>query len=401
MRNLLLYFFAVHALLLVSVHAEEGAAENFAASITNVLEAHQILSNDVQSVLAIDNNIQGINDQIAANEDEIANLEQQANDIAMLASQPVPPGGGGGGGGGGGSGDGGGGGSAEPPQLPELAEAPQFELPPGPTDGGLDSVASALGGGPGRGFSPGQTDFSGSPGLSFPKPQENPGFISPATVASGKLPLSGPTSIPNAIAGDPNAFNNSSNAPSGGGAGASGMNGGQGGGATPGGGASDGGGDSLASVGMEPPEGEAPRPRIETTQAGVGGDGGTSGSEGFNAGGDPDDSPVKAQISKNGTASPLEGKESTVKNPEGKGLMGWVGWIGDSCKANSAKELLGVCSGKKLGADEALSIAVHKETAAKATQRVIASDPEEFVAPVEASAAGPVREGILGLLSGK
>ncbi len=400
-----LHYLTLLAFISLNSANAETVVSNFEKVLKQVKAAHSELEKSVQGALAIDQNIKSIDEQIATHRQTIADLEQQAEEIAMMANQAMPMNGGGGGGGsGGGSGSGSGHGGGEAPKLPELSQAPQFELPQAPSESAnLASVASAFGNDSRRGFAPGSTEFAKPFDFKMPEKDPNSGFISPATVASGKLPsLSGPTSIPDSLSKNAASANSAGSSGSGNSTG-SGMMGGGGQGAGNSGAQSGGDGASLASVGVEPPEGEAARPRIETTQSGVGGDGGGS-AEG-SAGSEVDESSIKAQLAKGGNEAPLAGKETVIKNPEGKGLMGWVGWIGDSCKASGAKETLSICSAPRMRAEDAVFLAQHKDStlspeAATRVERSVASKAENAIAPMEAS-AGPVRDGILGLLSGR
>jgi hypothetical protein len=387
----------------ISFGNEIESAANFSAAVEALSKHTGEVADAVSEVVKANREIEQVSQQITSKRQEAQKLQQEAQQAMaqanmlnnLSANQGAGPGGGGGGGGGsGGSGSGSKGLQLKAPELPEMPEAAAFELPSPQPGVDLGDIASSLSfNSRGAVSSPMDNPIPPFTGFNLPAAAKSPKPVSPGSVAAGNLPeLSG-----NKTAGTPIGPSQSGaaggGAAGGGGGGGGGAPGGfgGGGGGMGGGGMGGGGDDVMASVGSEPSYSEGGL-RVQTQQMGdSGGEGGAAGSS-ESAGGGPDESAVRAQISR-GVAGTPSSKEKNP-NPEGKGLMAYVGFIQSTCR--KAKETLEVCKGPMLSADKARLAAMPRVEALRdvAPARTIASPPAQ-------ESYGPVRAGLLGLVSGK
>jgi hypothetical protein len=387
------------------------AAKHFKDAISAIKTQTESISKNLDAAITAEREVRALEVQIEAKQKSIEDLkqraEQLANDLAMQqALQNRNPSGGGGGGGGAGSGSGANRPELSTPELPEMPEPAKFELGEGPQPIDLGDIGSQLGFTPPRGALQSGIDLANPlAGFQAPSLANNsnaPKRISPETVASGILPqLSGEKSIGSPIDGGAAAAaaNGGPGGNAAGGAGA-GMLGGMGGGGamSPGGG--DMGGDVMSGVGAEAPFTEGGL-RVQSMQMGDSGGAENGEASSANAGPDAggvgaDESPVKAQRVQ---PSAERGVASAAKTESelGRGLMSWIGWVGDTCRESASK--LDICKGPLLSAEKATIAAQPKpesEWLALGPERSVASEYQETEQNY-----GPVRAGLLGLVSGK
>ncbi len=398
-QKLSLLSFLIFFVPLVARGDDATSARNFATVVEALADHDDSIADALSEVAAAAGEVESLNQQITSKRQEAQRLQQEAQQALaqanMLNNLSANQGaGGGGGGGGGGSGSGGSKGlQLKAPELPEMPEAAAFEMPSAPPGVDVGELASSLSfNSRGATSSPMDNSFPPFTGFNLPASpaRTSPKLMSPGSVAAGNLPqLSG-----NATAGTPISPSQNASASAGGGGNApgGGMPGGLGGGGGGGGGAASGGGDVMASVGAEPYFSEGGL-RVQTQQMGESGDGGGTGAS-ESSGGGPDESAVRAQISR-GVAGTAASKEKNP-NPEGKGLMAYVGFIQSSCR--KAEKTMEVCKGPLLSAEKAKLAALPRVDEYRAS---VAAPTRTIASPPTQETYGPVRAGLLGLVSGK
>jgi hypothetical protein len=361
---------------------EARSARNFASVAEALVDHDESIAEALSEVAATVSEVESLTKQITSKRQEAQRLQQEAQEAMaqanMLNNLSSNQGAVGRGAGNSGGGNGSKGLQLKTPELPEISEAAAFEMPSTPDAVDVGELASSLSFNS-RGAANPLRDNPVQPfsGLNLPPntSAKSPKLLSPGTVAAGNLPqLSGNTASGTPIGTSPNG--GASTPGAGGTGGGGGMQGGVGTGNLGTSGAATG-GDVMRSVGAEPRY-SAGGLRIQTQQVGEsGGEGDSAAAQSQGSG--PDATAVKAQLSR--SASGTSSNEERL-NPEGRGLMAYIGFIQKSCR--DAEKKLEVCEGPLPSTEESKVVA---------PTRTIASPPSQEV-------YGPVRAGLLGLVSG-